>query len=72
MTLSEAEIIAKISTLEIELARAEQQVAFGDRNVTYKRTSETKDALNYFRELLGNVRTGRSKQTFGVATSKGF
>lgn len=68
--MTEAEVRAKISTLEGDLVRPEQATGFKDRTVAYKANEQTMSALAYYKSLLRET-VGRRKQSFAVA-SKGF
>jgi hypothetical protein len=54
--------------------RGVRTVQFGDRSVTYSSDAEMRTLeQDILRDLsLAQTATTRSKQTFGVATSKGF
>ena len=71
MAYTADELRTTIGKLEAALMRGERSVTFADRSVTYKDAGEITASIAYFKSLLAETSTKRSRQTLGVAV-KGF
>jgi hypothetical protein len=72
MAYTEADVRANIAALEAGLANPEHVVQFADRSVTYSSAAEITQKIAYFQRILDSLLNGRSRQSFGVMTGKGF
>jgi len=66
------QVTAIITALEAGLAHPEHMVTFADRSVTYGTALEITERIQYFQRILDGLSGGRAKQTFAVASGKGF
>ncbi len=70
MALTEAEIDAKITALQIELARPQRSITFADRGTILKSNEELLQALAYYESLKASL-VERPRQFLGYS-KKGF
>lgn len=69
--MTQSELESAIAAIERTLAMGQLRVDFADRSVTYRSTDDLLKALDYFKQQLAVLVSGRSKQTVLVA-SKGL
>lgn len=70
MALTQAEIEARITTLEGGLAKLESGTTFADRGTTYVSTDQLLSRISYYKALLRSA-AGGSRQTL-VRAEKGW